>query len=291
MRYPLKPFQRLALLEAWDEKCAWCGRPLRYDEVCVDHLLPQDLANASEGFKQDVFASLLPLELRQDATPFDLHGLSNLAPSCSRDNRLKSAQMAPVTALLLEAALNKVKEIEELAEKFKGDRQMQRALAIIASLDQSARGEAVARLVGEGIDTSIIRRLVRLNIAYGVVEYENDGEDTTVRRLWLVMPPNQQPLAVVLEDPGDSGTSIQNAAERIAETLFQQYPGFLTVLHYDQEDHEPWANVWKPVPTDSRGKGQFWSVSDDIRDRMVNSLVAADLILDSEDARRAAMSW
>ncbi len=288
MRYPLEPHQRLALLEAWGERCAWCGRPLRYDELCVDHLLPQKLHDATEEMRQEIFEQFLPDALLPSVPPvsFDLHGLVNLVPSCSRDNRKKSDDLARIAAYLLNDSLQKLERIEERATKFQDDSEVQRALAILEASNQAAKGDAVARLVGSGIDTDIIRRLVRLNVAYGVVEYSAFHGGTATRRLWLVVPPGEQPLAVVLESPDDSGTSTQNAAETIAETLHQQYPGFLTVLHYDKEANEPWGNFWKPVYVGADGRGVFEGTPDSVREGMMRSLVAAGLISDNETRSR-----
>jgi hypothetical protein len=65
-------FTRLALFEAWGESCAWCGRPLFFDLMEVDHLLPKSL-------KGDERAKVLKLHGKQEDA--DLDAIENLAPS------------------------------------------------------------------------------------------------------------------------------------------------------------------------------------------------------------------
>jgi hypothetical protein len=34
---------RLAMFEAWKERCIWCHRPLFFDQMEVEHVLPKSL--------------------------------------------------------------------------------------------------------------------------------------------------------------------------------------------------------------------------------------------------------
>jgi hypothetical protein len=71
---------RLALFEAWGEKCVWCGRPLHFNEMEVEHLLPRSLGG------DEKVATLQSHGLEEK---FDLEVLENLAPSCGPCNRGK----------------------------------------------------------------------------------------------------------------------------------------------------------------------------------------------------------
>jgi hypothetical protein len=96
---------RLAMPEEWDAKCVWCKRPLFFNEMKVDQLIPKSL---SEEGNEKTKAETLELH-GLDAEP-DLHALENLAPSCRPCNSGTGAKPppdAPAITLLLAKAREK----------------------------------------------------------------------------------------------------------------------------------------------------------------------------------------
>lgn len=68
---------RLALWEAWGQKCYWCSKPVEFSIAQIDHIIPKDVSE------------LRLRELRRDyglPHDFDLHDPQNLAPICPSCN-------------------------------------------------------------------------------------------------------------------------------------------------------------------------------------------------------------
>lgn len=66
----LDDLTRLALFESWGEKCVWCGRPLFFNEMEAEHLLPKSLQGRQR---------VAVLEEHGRGADFDLEALENLA--------------------------------------------------------------------------------------------------------------------------------------------------------------------------------------------------------------------
>ena len=74
---------RIIVWKKYDHHCAYCGRPIAYTEMEVDHLIPQKLRwwyrNADKIKKYNLTGTV--------------HDLPNLMPSCRRCNHYKRSYM------------------------------------------------------------------------------------------------------------------------------------------------------------------------------------------------------
>lgn len=81
-KYRFKTEQRFALWKASDRKCFWCGEPMVFREVTVDHIFPERLLNE-------------PQELQRIAaeyglgTEFAINDFCNWVPAHGRCNQEK----------------------------------------------------------------------------------------------------------------------------------------------------------------------------------------------------------
>lgn len=78
------PLQRLAIFEIHGERCFWCTKPLGYNAMHVDHVIPESIGRRKF------------LQLRNDyrlKAGFQLNGYENLVPSCAPDNLAKCARV------------------------------------------------------------------------------------------------------------------------------------------------------------------------------------------------------
>lgn len=133
----LDDLTRLALFEAWGERCVWCHVPLYFNEMEVEHLLPKTLVGKDNA---DLFRAQ---GLNND---FDLLSLENLAPSCGPCNRGKGKRPppeAPVIASVLRTAKERAPTVETNAGKLRNRRQITRAVTI---LREGAKGGDEAAL-------------------------------------------------------------------------------------------------------------------------------------------------
>lgn len=104
---------RRSIWEAHGKRCAYCGDPLQFRALFIDHVIPQSLNDAPDE---------LDALLRLCGAPegFDLHGDLNLVPSCHRCNTLKGAKLFEVPRLMfvLEMAKSKHAKVDELRTKY-----------------------------------------------------------------------------------------------------------------------------------------------------------------------------
>ena len=81
-------FERRAIWEAHGKRCAYCGQPLSFAELQIDHILPRALLKDDEQWDRIRGEQGLPAE-------FNLLGYENVQPSCRACNERKSAQPFP----------------------------------------------------------------------------------------------------------------------------------------------------------------------------------------------------
>jgi|HubBroStandDraft_6_1064221.scaffolds.fasta_scaffold135659_1 hypothetical protein len=107
-------FERRAIWEAHGKRCAYCGQPLSFAELQIDHILPRALLKDDEQWDRIRGEQGLPAE-------FNLLGYENVQPSCRACNERKSAQPFPSgrTAIELGVARRTKGQIEALIKRFK----------------------------------------------------------------------------------------------------------------------------------------------------------------------------
>lgn len=121
------PALRLAMFEVWGERCGWCGEPIHYVEMEIDHVIPKHLNGEALAKVLEDFG--LPGD-------FDLLALENLVPSCgacngaSRKGR-RPPPNVPIVANLRRTAADRAGAIAERADRFRGDAELAKALTVI----------------------------------------------------------------------------------------------------------------------------------------------------------------
>ena len=104
--------ERRAFWEAYGHACAYCGEPLRFREMHIDHIVPEYLAEKPAEW--EIVRSSLGLS--QD---FDLRSYANLLPSCSACNSRKLASILSNTPVHLAQAGRKQNHVIALRDKIK----------------------------------------------------------------------------------------------------------------------------------------------------------------------------
>jgi hypothetical protein len=162
---------RLALFKAWHERCVWCRIPLYFSEMEIDHVIPKSLD--SENVRRLIAAHGL-------SDDFDLHSLENLAASCGPCNGGKSRKPppeAPGITLVLTTARSQAPGIADVAQKLRGKRKLDEALAIVraaaAAGDENAlealpkSADTVSTEFGAATGQQIERLHPALGLLYG----------------------------------------------------------------------------------------------------------------------------
>ncbi len=161
MGEPINDVTRLALFQAWHEKCVWCQTPLAFNEMEVEHLLPKSLA----GTERTKVLQAHGLE-----ESFDLDALENMAPSCRSCNGRKGKRTPPVAPLittLLDTANRKAPDIRDASEKLTSSRRVATALTVLGSAARSGDAtateglRAAARELETGFKAATGQRILR----------------------------------------------------------------------------------------------------------------------------------
>jgi 5-methylcytosine-specific restriction endonuclease McrA len=123
----------------WPTKCVWCGRPLAYREMQIEHLIPKYLVNdgaAAPERRAKELAELL--ELHKLPKDFDLHSEENLAPSCGPCNAQKGDGRPPgVVGILLSRAAEYAEDVRKNATTTMSKQKFQNALGVLSTGDPS----------------------------------------------------------------------------------------------------------------------------------------------------------
>jgi hypothetical protein len=108
----ISPSLKYALWAAYDCKCFYHRQPIGWDVLCIDHLIPEHLADKPE------LAALLAAVGREP--DWSLTATHNLVPSCRSMNARKHATVLEPNEMiiLLDQTRSKVAEIERLQQKY-----------------------------------------------------------------------------------------------------------------------------------------------------------------------------
>lgn len=165
----LDDLTRLALLEEWDHRCVWCRRPIFFNEMEVEHLIPKSLSKADK-------AEARAKALHHHGLPedYDLFSLANLAPSCRLCNGgkgLKPPPEAPAVTLILERARDRAPGIRETASRMSTDRAVRRAATVLRQNAEAGHPLAIqaiqdaAEVVSTAFTSTTGRSVSRLHTA------------------------------------------------------------------------------------------------------------------------------
>jgi hypothetical protein len=111
-KYAFTSIQRMAIWKAYKSKCAYCGELLRFNDLEIDHFLPESLLGNSDELERT------KLEYGLDSE-FEINSYYNWIPSCRKCNRTKSDRVysKPATFYFLEmVAKPKYEEIIKIEQ-------------------------------------------------------------------------------------------------------------------------------------------------------------------------------
>lgn len=81
-KYQFSPIQRMAIWKAHNEKCTYCGELVPFNDLEIDHILPESLLDHPDNLER------IKLEYGL-GSEFDVNSYSNWLPSCSSCNNRK----------------------------------------------------------------------------------------------------------------------------------------------------------------------------------------------------------
>jgi hypothetical protein len=166
-------FERRAIWEAHGKRCAYCGDPLSFAQLEIDHILPEALLDDDELCTRILGEQGL-------STEFSLHGYENIQPSCRRCNARKLAEPFPAgrTAIELGVARRMRDQVQALIERFrKADQKDKIRFAIAGAIGS---GELSEQEIGVVISaTRANAGIFRLTASFELFGDEPIGEIST----------------------------------------------------------------------------------------------------------------
>lgn len=136
MRREVGEIERVAIWTAHLKRCAYCGEPIKYSDLEIDHILPASLAKSPDRLRGIVSKLALPPD-------FSIGALRNLLPAhgiCNSKKRDRVFNEANVR-YFLEIADQKLRRIEDLIPKLELEASRDRLLALVRSALQSGNAD------------------------------------------------------------------------------------------------------------------------------------------------------
>jgi len=131
IRRKLSLLQKEALWLAFDKKCWLCKRSLRFDELEIEHVLPQSLHRDPIRLQTTLDELSLPID-------FDLFSYQNLRPSHGPCNRLKSDHITPVLAFEIVHGMSRAENAKRYHKKLLKSSDTARALSLLENSASSS---------------------------------------------------------------------------------------------------------------------------------------------------------
>jgi hypothetical protein len=127
-KYKVPNGTRVALWRAHGKRCAYCGEPLSYPDLDIDHILPESLPDNPTEWNR------VKAELGLDAD-FGLNSLLNLVPAHRRCNRTKSDDVfhSARARFFLEVAIGKEALVKSYLSSLALQNQKEQVLAAVAN--------------------------------------------------------------------------------------------------------------------------------------------------------------
>lgn len=144
----LSDIQRLALWTAHSKKCTYCGEPLKFAEMDIDHILPASLSGRPEELAKLTSRLSVPSDFRLDS-------LKNLLPTHRSCNQRKRDQVfnESTARYFLAIAEQKYEAITNLASKLELEASLEKLLTLVQSALRSGDVE-MAQLLDAATNTS-----------------------------------------------------------------------------------------------------------------------------------------
>ncbi len=138
-KYNFSKAQRYALWKIHDGRCFWCGEPIRYRDVTIDHVIPESLAD-----KPDELARIKTLFSLPDE--FQINGYCNWVPchgTCNSSKQDKIFKASPAMVKILEGIEKQSEEAAQIEQKVINNKQID---GILGRLDALVEKDAISNV-------------------------------------------------------------------------------------------------------------------------------------------------
>lgn len=136
-KYVFSKAQRYALWKVYNAICFWCGEPIRYKDVTIDHVIPEKFVD-----NQNEFMRIKTMySLTQD---FQINDYCNWVPCHGTCNSSKNDQIfkpSPAMIKILEGIQKQAENAANIEAKVKRDKKID---ALLGKLDSLVENEVIS---------------------------------------------------------------------------------------------------------------------------------------------------
>lgn len=224
MRRGVSEIERAAIWTAHSKRCAYCGEPLRYSDLEIDHILPQSLTK-SPGKLNELISQLALASDFSIAAPGNLLPAHRICNSKKRDKVFNEAN----ARFFLEIANQKLRSIEDLIPKLELEASRDKLIALVCSALQSGNTD-----LGEILDAASKTDKFPLN---ATVDFKSGS--------WEVIADSEKTNAL-FDDPVDlhvqgreSGVRFTDGkGSEVSVSTCREYRAAIAAGHYPSDNTE-----------------------------------------------------
>lgn len=121
--------ERFGVWQAFDGQCFWCGKPVAYTDVTVDHVVPESLESKPESLAEIRATYAL-------GEQFEINGFRNWVPCHANCNSSKGARLygpSPAMVAILDMVGRRADSAASIARRATEDREKGRVLGKLES--------------------------------------------------------------------------------------------------------------------------------------------------------------
>jgi len=177
-KYSFSRVQRYALWKIHDGKCFWCGEPIRYRDVTIDHVIPESLDDKPDELMRikTLYGLSSEFQVNDYCNWVPCHGTCN---SSKQDHVFKGS---PVIVIILEGIGRRAAAAARIEERIINEKRID---SIVGKLDALVEKEAISRAelielfsdskeVEERLLSQIDQHIKRVSDNWTVVGLNND---------------------------------------------------------------------------------------------------------------------
>ena len=130
-KYRFSYVHRYALWRAYDGRCFYCDRPLDFQDMTIDHIIPECLAEHPDELEQ----LRLKYDIGDNIPAFQVNDFCNWVPAHLRCNTRKGTRIFPkkITLFILQEVQRRLPAVKQELESLERERTKGRALGSLGT--------------------------------------------------------------------------------------------------------------------------------------------------------------
>lgn len=177
-KYAFSKAQRYALWRIYNGNCFWCGEPIRYRDVTIDHVIPESIGDNQDELIRIKTMYSLPQE-------FQINDYCNWVPchgTCNSSKKDSIFKASPAMIKILEGIEKQAKKAAQIENKVIREKKIDTILGKLDALveNEAISGDEIVELFMDSEEAEIKllaqidQHIKRVSDNWTVVELNND---------------------------------------------------------------------------------------------------------------------